>query len=198
MGRGDSERRCEPVVKDLLQQSHRKCDLQKNGTMVLGEFLNRLAGGSSVLEEDREYRVCARTAARTKGMRRKKRARSPVREIRRSNRLLGIEIHSDSESETPDPWAGRGTPRRTTFSREIETRTSPFYSHCLRFYLPKHAEELFTEHGVGLGVFTMQGYERRNKESKNTLKRFTNHKGNILVQNMKRLWDIFKHSMNSY
>mmetsp|Transcript_23467 Transcript_23467/g.34113 ORF Transcript_23467/g.34113 Transcript_23467/m.34113 type:complete len:425 (-) Transcript_23467:41-1315(-) len=125
MGRGDSERRCEPVVKDLLQQSHRKCDLQKNGTMVLGEFLNRLAGGSSVLEEDREYRVCARTAARTKGMRRKKRARSPVREIRRSNRLLGIEIHSDSESETPDPWAGRGTPRRTTFSREIETRTSP-------------------------------------------------------------------------
>jgi len=88
--------------------------------MVLGEFLNRLAGGSSVLEEDREYR------------------------------------------------------------------------------LPKHAEELFTEHGVGLGVFTMQGYERRNKESKNTLKRFTNHKGNILVQNMKRLWDIFKHSMNSY
>mmetsp|Transcript_23466 Transcript_23466/g.34112 ORF Transcript_23466/g.34112 Transcript_23466/m.34112 type:complete len:143 (-) Transcript_23466:41-469(-) len=142
MGRGDSERRCEPVVKDLLQQSHRKCDLQKNGTMVLGEFLNRLAGGSSVLEEDREYRVCARTAARTKGMRRKKRARSPVRS--------------------------------------------------------KHAEELFTEHGVGLGVFTMQGYERRNKESKNTLKRFTNHKGNILVQNMKRLWDIFKHSMNSY
>jgi hypothetical protein len=30
-------------------------------------------------------------------------------------------------------------------------------SNCLRIYLPKHAEELFMEHGVGLGVFTMQG-----------------------------------------
>jgi hypothetical protein len=88
--------------------------------------------------------------------------------------------------------------RKTFLTKNVDGDIEFFYSHCLRFYLPKHAEELFTEHGVGLGVFTMQGYERRNKESKNALKRFTNHKGNILVQNMKRLWDIFKHSMNSY
>ena len=43
----------------------------------------------------------------------------------------------------------------------------------------------------GAGIFTMQGYKRRNKESKNTLRRFNNNKGNIIIGNMKRLWDLF-------
>ena len=37
----------------------------------------------------------------------------------------------------------------------------------------------------------MQGYERQNKESKNCFKRFTNKKGNFLVNNVRRLYDIF-------
>ena len=37
----------------------------------------------------------------------------------------------------------------------------------------------------GVGKFTMQGHERRNKESKNTLKRFSNNKGNVLIGNVK-------------
>ena len=88
--------------------------------------------------------------------------------------------------------------RKTFLTKNVDGDDEFFYSHVLRFYIPRHAEEIFTEQGVGLGVFTMQGYERRNKESKNTLKRFTNNKGNVLIQNMKRLWDIFKHSINSY
>ena len=52
--------------------------------------------------------------------------------------------------------------------------------------------------GVGVGIFSMQGFERRNKESKNTLKRFCNHRGNIVVPNLKRLWDIFHNSKNAY
>ena len=56
-----------------------------------------------------------------------------------------------------------------------------FYMHCLRYYMPQLAERMWQKHRVGLGIFTMQGYERRNKESKNTLKRFTNSRGNVLL-----------------
>ena len=66
-----------------------------------------------------------------------------------------------------------------------------FYLHVLRYYLPRIAKSTFEKHQLGLGIFTMQGFERRNKESKNTLKRFSNNKGNVLMQNMRRLWDVF-------
>ena len=68
-----------------------------------------------------------------------------------------------------------------------------FYTHCLRYYMPKIAKQTWDEHKRGLGVYTMQGFERRNKESKNTLKRFNNMKGNILVSNLKRIFDVFEH-----
>ena len=66
-----------------------------------------------------------------------------------------------------------------------------FYMHTLRFYLPQIADETLKKHNLGLGVFTMQGFERRNKESKNTLRRFSNGIGNIVIGNLKRLWDVF-------
>ena len=71
-----------------------------------------------------------------------------------------------------------------------------FYLHCLRYYLPKIVRETFNENYLGIGVFTMQGFERRNKESKNTLKRFSNNKGNIVVSNLKRLYDVYKNDHN--
>ena len=60
------------------------------------------------------------------------------------------------------------------------------------------AKITFERHRLGVGIFTMQGYERRNKESKNTFKRFNNHKGNILVQNINRLQDVYFKELNSY
>ena len=66
-----------------------------------------------------------------------------------------------------------------------------FYLHALRFYLPVIAEYMRDKYRLGLGVYSMQGFERRNKESKNTLRRFTNKKGNVVQQNMYRLWDRF-------
>ena len=72
-----------------------------------------------------------------------------------------------------------------------------FYMHCLRFYLPRIAKDTWSKHKLGIGVFTMQGYERRNKESKNTLRRFSNRRGNIVVPNMKRLWDVFAHGQTA-
>ena len=72
-----------------------------------------------------------------------------------------------------------------------------FYLHCLRFYMPRIAKETLEKHNLGLGIFTMQGFERWNKESKHTLKRFCNGKGDILKPNMKRLFDVFYHEHNA-
>ena len=66
-----------------------------------------------------------------------------------------------------------------------------FYCHVLRFYMPQHARTTWERHKLGLGIFTMQGFERRNKESKNCFRRFTNKKGNFLVSTLRRLWDSF-------
>ena len=66
-----------------------------------------------------------------------------------------------------------------------------FYMHALRFYMPEIADETWKRHGLGVGIFTMQGVERRNKESKNCYNRFSNRKGNELLNNLSKLWDIF-------
>ena len=60
-----------------------------------------------------------------------------------------------------------------------------FYFHVLRFYLPHIAKVTLDEHQLGLGIFTMQGFECRNKESKNILRRFNNGIGNIVIPNLK-------------
>ena len=87
---------------------------------------------------------------------------------------------------------------KTFFTKSTVGDEENFYSHCLRYYLPVIARETFSVHGVGLGVFTMQGFERRNKESKNNFRRFNNGKGNILLQNIRRLSDVFENNANNY
>ena len=73
-----------------------------------------------------------------------------------------------------------------------------FYMHTLRYYIPDICDKTFKTHGTGVGIFNMQGFERRNKESKNCIKRFSNNKGNITKNNLKRLYDTFEHDMNAY
>ena len=73
-----------------------------------------------------------------------------------------------------------------------------FYMHVLRFYMPKIAKQTVEKHNLGLGIYTVQGFERRNKESKNTLKRFSNNKGNVLIPNLRRLWDVFYYKTNAF
>ena len=40
-----------------------------------------------------------------------------------------------------------------------------FYMHAIRFYMPSIARRTYNDHKCGLGIFTMQGFERRNKET---------------------------------
>ena len=70
------------------------------------------------------------------------------------------------------------------------------YAHVLRFYIPVIAQETWDVHKAPCGVWNMQGYERRNSESKTIYKRFTNKKGNIVAQILPRLIDIFMYEFN--
>ena len=86
---------------------------------------------------------------------------------------------------------------RNTYLSENET----FYSHCFRFYMPRIARTSYERHKVGLGIFSMQGFERRNKESKNALRRFaTMNRGspNLMVNNLKRLLHVYLYEINAY
>ena len=87
---------------------------------------------------------------------------------------------------------------KTFFTKNTVGDEENFYSHCFRYYLPVIARQTFSVHGVDLGDFTMQGFERRNKEIKNIFKSFNNGKGNILLQNIKRLSDVFVNNANNY
>ena len=72
-----------------------------------------------------------------------------------------------------------------------------YYLHALKYYIPKHARKIWDTHKLGIGIFTMQGFEPRYKESKNIMKRFNNKKHNICSQILQRLWDYFSHN-NDY
>ena len=71
-----------------------------------------------------------------------------------------------------------------------------FYFHTVRYYLPVIARENWDNFELGLGVFSMQGFERRNKESKCAMHNYSNNKGNIVVHNLARLWDVFDHGFH--
>ena len=81
---------------------------------------------------------------------------------------------------------------RTFLSSKGSGDEETFYTHALRFYMPVIARMTFERHGVGVGIFNMQGFERRNKESKNIMSNHSNNKGNILIPNIRKLWDAFE------
>ena len=58
----------------------------------------------------------------------------------------------------------------------------------LRFNLAKLARITYKRHkvGVGVGVFTLQGYEIRDKESKKVFVKHSNTKGNLCFHTMKK------------
>ena len=68
------------------------------------------------------------------------------------------------------------------------------YQHILRFYMPQIAVETYNELKMGVGIYTMQGFERRNKESKYALKNHSNMKGNVTVSNLQYLFSSFQQS----
>ena len=66
-----------------------------------------------------------------------------------------------------------------------------FYFHVLRYYMPQIARETYSEFGCGVGIWSMQAFERRNAEGKTIHRSMTNSKNNWIEQVMGRLLDNF-------
>ena len=83
----------------------------------------------------------------------------------------------------------------------LSTGDEPFYFHCLCFYLPRIADITYTRHKLGLGIFTMQGFERRNKESKSMIRKscsLNRNSPSLLVNNIRRLLQVYWYDIKSY
>ena len=81
-----------------------------------------------------------------------------------------------------------------TYLREGDV---PSYFHFFCFYLSQIAVTTYQRHNLGLGIFTMQGFERRNKESKTLLSKASTLNRNspaLLVNNIRRLQQLFVYS----
>ena len=82
-----------------------------------------------------------------------------------------------------------------SFLTKSETGDSEtFYMHVLRFYLPTIVDSTWKDYGLGIGIYSMQGFERRNKEAKAVFKNHTNKRGNVIVQCMNRLLEKFNYN----
>ena len=77
----------------------------------------------------------------------------------------------------------------TTANEEDQKET--FYFHVLQNYMLPIMIQTFETFNMGLGIYSMQGIERRNKESKNIAKRFSNNRYNLCFSTMQRLFDLF-------
>ena len=59
----------------------------------------------------------------------------------------------------------------------VKGHDETFDFRCLWFYIPKIAKKTFEENHIGVGGFTMQGYERINKETRRAYNHHINGKG---------------------
>ena len=64
---------------------------------------------------------------------------------------------------------------------------------CLRalfYHCPQLIQKIFDDHKMGIGIFTLQGFDRRNKESKWVAKIFYNGNHNVCFQVLSRVFDL--------
>lgn len=68
-----------------------------------------------------------------------------------------------------------------------------FYVHVLTRYMPKIMRETYQRHSLGVGIFSMEGFEYKNYTSKQVLNNRTNGKvsTNIVLQSMRVLQLLF-------
>ena len=66
-----------------------------------------------------------------------------------------------------------------------------FYAHAVRWYFPAIARRTYSKYGLGIGVFTMEGFEAINYMTKRLIRDHTNRRGNICAQTMVRIVMVF-------
>ena len=62
-----------------------------------------------------------------------------------------------------------------------------FYVHSLTKYMPVFLRRTCDDHKLGVGVFTMEGFESKNYSSKHAIREHSNRKGNVCLQSLKYL-----------
>ena len=66
-----------------------------------------------------------------------------------------------------------------------------FYFHVAKHHVPRIAHDTLDKFNCGVGLWTMQGFEHRNKQSKFVYSHKTNRKGNCCMQALKGLHRLF-------
>ena len=67
--------------------------------------------------------------------------------------------------------------------------TETLYIHTLWHYILKHAQDTWTKKKLGVGIFTMEGFERRNKESMEAVRKHTNKKDDMTIPSCTKLYE---------
>ena len=67
-----------------------------------------------------------------------------------------------------------------------------FYAHAVRFYFPQILKRTHRKYGIGLGIFTMEGFEAINYLSQGMICDYTNWKGNFCTQTLVRIVFAYK------
>ena len=76
---------------------------------------------------------------------------------------------------------------KTFLSDRVHGDRETFYAHAVRFYFPQILKKTYRKYGLGLGIFTMEGFEAINYFTKRMIRDHTNRKGNICAQTMVRI-----------
>ena len=76
---------------------------------------------------------------------------------------------------------------KTFFTDRVWGDHETFYAHALCFYVVTILKRTYSKYGIGLGVFTMEGFEAINVSTKRLLCNHSNHHGNVCVQAMVRM-----------
>ena len=71
------------------------------------------------------------------------------------------------------------------------------FMDCLIFYTPKLLKEILDKHKLGLSVYMMQGFEKRDKESKNNFEDYVIEK-EIYYYKICKFYRIHFYSHNAY
>lgn len=68
------------------------------------------------------------------------------------------------------------------------------YMHILLGYFPTIVENTWNDYQLGVGIFDMDGFEHRNKESKEYARKYSNNKHNLSTTTINHLWDFYYHT----
>ena len=66
-----------------------------------------------------------------------------------------------------------------------------FYVHTITFYMPGIIDNTYMKHKLGSGIWSMEGFEYKNAQSKRAVYTHSNRRGNLPAQSLVHLYLIF-------